>query len=171
MTQQIEKTAGYWIKTLEMEKHPEGGYYSETYRSQGIIPGSCLPNEYDASRNYFSVIYFLLPSGDVSKFHKLHSDELWCFHTGSPVEIYCLNSKGILQINKLGFQIEKGETLQQVIHSGVWFGAQVTENNSFALVSCIVAPAFDFNDFELAKREELIREYPQHEKIISLLTD
>lgn len=167
----MEKTAEYWIETLQMKKHPEGGYYSETFRAQGVIPGNCLPSKYDASRNYFSVIYFLLRSGDVSKFHRLHSDELWCFHYGSPVKIYSINNCGVLQSYKLGFDIQKGETLQQVIPADVWFGAQVTENNSFALVSCIVVPAFDFNDFELATRKALIKKYPKHQKIISLLTD
>ena len=148
------QTAAYWIKKLNLVPHPEGGYYRETYRKDPVS----------------SAIYFLLKSGECSRLHRLKSDELWHFHQGSSLTLSVIYSDGRLETLSLGDSPEKGETFQAVIPAGSWFGARVNEPDSFALTGCTVAPGFLFEDFELADRHELTRQFPQHRKIIEKLT-
>jgi len=70
----------------------------------------------------------------------------------------------------LGSDPDAGEVLQAVVKAGCWFASRVKDGRSFALVGCTVAPGFDFEDFEMAKREDLVREYPQHRGVIERLT-
>lgn len=71
---------------------------------------------------------------------------------------------------RLGPGVERGESFQAVVPAGCWFGASVDEPGSFALVGCTVAPGFDFADFEMGRRGELIRQYPAHRALIERLT-
>ena len=84
------QTANYWIEKLNLKQHPEGGFYSETYRSKETISKDALPDRYTSNHSFGTAIYFLLRSEDVSAFHRLKSDELWFFHLGSPVEVVFL---------------------------------------------------------------------------------
>lgn len=163
-------TKDYWIKKLNLLEHPEGGYFKEVYRSDGIISKNCLPDKYKDQRNYATSIYFLLGHGDISAFHRLTSDELWYYHSGESLSIYIIDQKGELSIKKLGFHIEEGEKLQIVIPAGSVFGAKVNSNENYTLMGCVVAPGFDFNDFELMERKNLLDMFPQHENIIKMLT-
>lgn len=158
-------TADYWINKLNMKPHPEGGHYQETYRSEG----SMLVGIGQERRNYATAIYFLLQSGEFSALHRLASDEIWHFHTGSPVTIHTITPIGEHQQIELSPDAEN-PNFQAVIPAGYWFGAELTRPHSYCLVSCTVFPGFDFADFELANRDALIRKYPQHEEIITRLT-
>lgn len=162
--------SGYWISKLGLLKHPEGGYYREIYKCPEMITDAELTVKFEGKRNLSSSIYFLLPSGEVSHFHRLKSDELWYFHAGSPLTIYVIDKNGSLQEFKLGLDLEKGEFPQVIIPAGSIFGAEAIGENSYALVGCMVSHGFDFRDFELFTRENLLDMYPQHEKVILKLT-
>ena len=112
----------------------------------------------------------MLPSDQVSKFHRLKCEEIWCYHFGDALTLYIIEKNGTLQQIKLGRDIDNGEQCQLIIPHGVWFGAKVNQKESYTLVSCITTPGFDFDDFELAERQFLLQEYPQHEDIIQTLT-
>ncbi|MDA3861074.1 MAG: cupin domain-containing protein [Melioribacteraceae bacterium] len=159
-----------WISKLNLKPHPEGGYYSEVYRSDEIISSASLNKRYSGSRSISTSIYFLLNGNQFSAFHKIKSDELWHFYDGSAINIYIVSENGVLEIVKLGIGIEENETPQVVIPKNVWFAAQPIDSSGYTLVGCTVAPGFDFIDFELGKRQTLIQKYPQHEKIISKFT-
>ncbi len=164
------KTVEYWISHLSLNEHPEGGYYRETYRSAEFINGSALPARFGGDRNHSTTIYFLLPSNKRSLFHKIKSDEIWYYHSGSSLTIYVLDHNGLSQ-HQLGPDVEKGESLQVVIPANVWFGALVNNKDSYTLSSCSVSPGFDFRDFELAERAQLLNTYPNEAVIIERLTN
>ncbi len=163
-------SADILIEKFALVSHPEGGYYKETYRASGNISDSVFLEKYSGSRDFSTSIYFLLNAKDVSKFHRLKSDELWFFHLGSAVRIHVIGKNGEYHNILLGDDINAKENLQAVIPGGCWFGAEMVDKTSFSFMSCVVSPGFDFNDFELATRKELISEYPQYSDIIKRLT-
>ncbi|PIP77618.1 MAG: hypothetical protein COW85_08140 [Ignavibacteria bacterium CG22_combo_CG10-13_8_21_14_all_37_15] len=158
--------ARYWISKLNLIKHPEGGYYAEVYRSEEVMTLGALPDRYSGERNVSTSIYFLLDKVDVSHFHKLQSDEIWHFYYGSSLTIHLIDGAGNYSAQKLGRNLEVGEVLQFVIPRLTWFAAEVNDKKSFSLIGCTVAPGFDFADFELAKREELVLQFSALKKII-----
>lgn len=160
----------YWVSSLNLTQHPEGGYYKEIYKCPQSIDADRLQGEYDGTRRLSTSIYFLLPSGEVSRFHRLKSDELWYYHAGSSVTVHMIDTKGIYREVKLGLDIESGEMPQVIIPRGSIFGATVNAADSFCLVGCMVSPGFDFRDFELLPREGLLKTYPKHKDIILKLT-
>ncbi len=159
-----------YIEKLQLKLHPEGGYYKEIYRAGDMILPKHLPKRYKSSRNFSTSIYFLLEGNQVSNFHKLKSDEQWHFYDGSTIVIHVIDESGNLNKILLGRNIENGETLQTVIKYNSWFAAELSDKTSFALIGCTVAPGFDFTDFELGKRDELIKTFPQFRELIYKLT-
>ncbi len=153
------KTAKDWIELLRLVKHPEGGYYRETYRSSGLIE---LPS-FTGARAVSTAIYFLLPASEVSALHRIKSDELWHFYAGQALTIHCIAADGRATTIALN-----ADNPQAVVPAGCWFGATV--ENEYALVGCTVAPGFDFCDFEMARQPALMTKYPQHRQIIERLT-
>jgi predicted cupin superfamily sugar epimerase len=164
------ENAQYWINALGLERHLEGGYFKETYRSDDLIPRVGLPERYPGRRYFSTSIYFLLHGTEVSHLHRIKSDELWYYHIGSSLSIHMIDQEGEHKVIRLGREVEKGEVFQGVVPAGCWFGAIVDDADSFCLVSCAVAPGFDFKDFELGDRERLLQLYPQHVEIIKVLT-
>jgi uncharacterized protein len=164
------KSAEYWIEKLHLTKHPEGGYFKETYRATESIRGEHLPLRFEVSRAFSTAIYFLLPSNGCSRFHRIKSDEGWHFYTGSGITIYVIDKEGKLSSIKLGDNVDAGEVFQAVVPAECWFGAVVNNPDSYALVGCTVSPGFDFQDFELAERNMLLAQYPNHQDIIEKLT-
>jgi predicted cupin superfamily sugar epimerase len=162
-------TAAYWIKKLRLERHPEGGYYKEAYRSPEVIPRKALPRRYGGPRVFSTSIFYLLKGDEVSYFHRLRSDETWHFYSGFCLSVYVLSPAGKLTRIRLGRNSEAGEVFQAVVPAGHWFGAAVGRRNSYSLVGCTVAPGFDFSDFELGRRDELLGLYPRHQGIIRRL--
>lgn len=158
----------FYIQKLELQEHPEGGYYREIYRSAEMIT-----TEYPGrkkKRNYSTSIYFLLDGKQVSKFHKLRSDELWHFYDGSSVAIHVIDENGNYNKLIIGKDISSGEVYQTVIKKNSWFAAEVVDKKSFALVGCTVSPGFDFSDFEFGDRDFLIKSYPEFEDLILRFT-
>jgi predicted cupin superfamily sugar epimerase len=159
--------AKYYIEKLDLKKHPEGGYYKEVYRSAEyfILPDYSYKNK--RQRNFSTSIYFLLEGNDKSHFHKLKSDEIWHFYDGSDVRIIIIDHIG--KLNEVFIGREAG-IYQYTILKENWFAAEVIRKDSFALVGCTVSPGFEFDDFIIGKRNDLIKLFPQHEKIIKSFT-
>ncbi len=164
----MNNKAKYYIDKLKLIKHPEGGYYREIYRSGEYINIQGLPKRYKSKRTFSTSIYFMLEGKQVSKFHRLKSDEVWHFYDGSSIRIFLLDNN--LEQVILGKNIAKGNTFQYTIEKNNWFAAELAEKDSFALMGCSVSPGFDFNDFELADRKILLKKFPQHEGIIKKFT-
>lgn len=162
-------TADYFIKNLDMTPHPEGGFYKEIYASEENITSNDLKVDFEGSRILWTSIYFLLRDGEVSNFHRLKSDEMWYYHSGSPLTIYMISPEGELITEQLGLDIEHGEKPQVLVPKNYIFGSAMN-HEGYALVGCMVSPGFEFRDFELFKRNELIAKYPQHQQIIHKLT-
>lgn len=155
------------IESLELIPHPEGGYFAETYRSNKII--SANSGLADGERNISTAIYYLLRSDDISRFHRIRSDEVWHHYIGTAVTLHIIHDDGLYEAKYVGQSLKDGEKPQCVIPAGAWFGATVDKKNSFALCGCTVAPGFDFDDFEMADRYRMLQAFPEHEAIIKKL--
>lgn len=159
------------IASLDLRPHPEGGFYRETYRASELIPNAGLPARFHGDRAQSTAIYYLLRAGDRSKLHRIRSDEVWHFYDGDPLVIIAIGPNGHLTETALGRDFAAGQVPQHVVPAGHWFGSTPANGGSYALVGCTVAPGFDFADFELAQRDGLLEEFPQHRSWITRLTD
>lgn len=164
------KPAAHWVEKYAMQPHPEGGYFVETYRAAEVIPHEALPERFSGSRSFGTGIYFLLENHHFSALHRIQSDELWHFYAGGPLHVYVIHKDAALQIIKLGNDPDQGEVFQAVVPAGAWFGSKPAANTTYSLVGCTVAPGFDFADFEMASRPQMLQQYPQHATEINLLT-
>jgi predicted cupin superfamily sugar epimerase len=161
-----ELDAQYWIDRLELSPHPEGGYFQATYKAELIIPHGALPSTFGGDRAASTAIYFLLEGKDFSAFHRIAADEVWHFYAGNSLVVYVIDAGG----NASELQLGSGDGFQAVVKAGCWFASRLKEPVGFALVGCTVAPGFEFEDFEMARRADLIRVYPAHRKLIEELT-
>jgi predicted cupin superfamily sugar epimerase len=161
-----------WEKLVElygMLPHPEGGFYKETYRGEGLIPAQALAKQgHHGDRAHSTAIYYLLPPGTKSMLHRMCSDEVFHFYLGGPMTLVKLGPKGEVETARLGQDVEKGMVLQHVVRAGWWFGGYC-EGKTFSLVGCTVAPGFDFADFELGDGEKLAKDYPSAKALITRL--
>lgn len=163
-------TANYWIETLQLEQHIEGGAYRRTYEATLQLPQTNLPASFNGDRPVATAIYFLLQANQFSAMHRIASDELWHFYYGEALEIFEIKKDGSLHIHLLGNNPANGEQFQAIVQAGSWFGSKVKKGGNYALVGCTVSPGFHFNDFELANQQDLIKQFPQHKEIITQLT-
>lgn len=150
------------IKTYNLQPHPEGGCYTRTYCSDEQIAAAHLPERFTGDRFISTAIYFLLEGHQFSAFHRIKSDELWHFYAGTGLHIYVIHPDGAGEVLKLGNDLANGFLFQQVVKAGCWFASRPVDENGFAFVGCTVAPGFDFADFEMGEKGELMKEYPQH---------
>ena len=151
------------IKTYDLVPHPEGGWYREFHRSERElkdIPG------YQGSRPAVTAIWFCLRQGEFSAFHRLHSEEIWTHLSGSPIELILLSDRKASRLQIAS--VESGGSPAAVIPAGVYQAARPL--GGYGLVSCVVAPGFDFRDFEMASREKLLEIYPSEAADIISLT-
>lgn len=164
------KTAQYWIDTLGLEPHPEGGWYRETYRSPRLLGGRTPVS---------TGIYFLLRRTDISAFHRIKSDEMWHLYDVSPLtrlRLWRLTPAGQLGTFLLGNEPARNEVFQDVVPGGDWFAGEVETlqgadlDNAYVLVGCTVSPGFLYDEFELAVADELVRQHPNHEDLIRRLS-
>jgi predicted cupin superfamily sugar epimerase len=144
------------VSKLEMSQHPEGGFFVETWRSAEStnISGRGL-------RHLGTSIYFLMPHGKVSKFHRLSSDEIWHFHQGDEISVILLHSNGTIEKRIVGPIGQKNAIPQAIIPKNTWFGATHEQPpcHGYTLVGCTVSPGFEFSDFELGDRKSLLEEF------------
>ncbi len=129
------------IKTLGMQRHPEGGWYAETFRDATA----------DNPRGHSTAIYFLLERGDVSAWHRVRDAvEVWHYHAGAPLTLRMHREGGGVTEHRLGADLVNGERPQHVVPAGWWQTAQSL--GDWTLVGCTVAPGFEFAQFELAEK-------------------
>jgi predicted cupin superfamily sugar epimerase len=159
-----------WIETLQLSRHPEGGWFREVYRAEETIPHQSLPSRFTGDRHYSTAIYFLLNETDFSALHRIKQDELWHFYAGTSLTIHMIDPAGDYSTVTLGKDVQAGEDLLAVVKAGWLFGATVDDPSFYALVGCTVAPGFDFADFEMPSRAQLLEQFPQHGHIIEKLT-
>jgi predicted cupin superfamily sugar epimerase len=164
------RDAALWVERLKMVAHPEGGYYTETYRSTETIARDHLPERFGGDRAFSTAILFLLRSGEFSALHRIKQDEVWHHYDGAGLTIHVIDRSDVYSTICLGSVIEKGQSPQAVVTAGCLFGTTVDDTDSYALTGCTVAPGFEFDDFEMPDRAVLLEQYPQHKAIIEKLT-
>ena len=157
------------IQHYELQPHPEGGWYCQTYKSDEQIAAESLPQRFGGNRAFSTAIYFLLEQGNFSAFHRIKSDECWHFYDGDPLLIYIIDQNGDLRITSLGNDIKQGQSFQYVVPPICWFASRPAPGSEYCFVGCTVSPGFEFEDFELASATELAAIYPKHKKIIEQL--
>jgi predicted cupin superfamily sugar epimerase len=154
------------IAHFKMTRHPEGGAFVETYRSDVPVSAPGFAGARAASTG----IYFLLGRGEFSAFHRIKSDEMWHSYLGGPLHIVEIDWAGRLLETTLGRDVARGESLTHVVKAGNWFASYPGPDTEYSFVGCTVAPGFDFQDFELADRRELVGWYPEYAQLIERLT-
>jgi predicted cupin superfamily sugar epimerase len=160
----VAVTTADLVRLLDLRPHPEGGFFRETYRAAETVAA------FGGARSMSTAIYFLLPGGDVSRLHRIKSDEVWHFYAGAAVTLSMIHPEGRLTEVTLGARVEAGERFQAIVPAGCWYGAAVGDPRGYALLGGTVAPGFDFADFELGGRARLLADYPQHQALIERLT-
>ncbi|MGD9634388.1 MAG: cupin domain-containing protein [Pirellulales bacterium] len=148
----------------------EGGYFRETYRAPLRFMSHALPPEYGHERNASTAIYYLLTPDTFSAIHRVKSDEVFHFYAGDAVEMLQLWPDGDTRVSHLGNDLAAGIEPQRVVPAGVWQGCRLVPGGQWALLGCTVAPGFDYADFELAARDDLLRDYPSQPDLIRALT-
>jgi uncharacterized protein len=158
----LNRAATRLAKKLGLEKHPEGGYFKQTYRSDmmAAIEG------FDGPRNISTAIYYMLAGTQFSAFHRLRSDEIWHHHAGGSITLYAIDRDGKLSKTKIG---REGPP-QAIMKAGTWLAAAVNSKKSYGLLGCTMSPGFDYRDWELGERDVLVGMYPHHKKIIERYT-
>ena len=152
------------IKHFDLQPHPEGGFFKESYRASGKTKTA------SGERSFSTGIYFLIPAGKKSSLHRLASDEGWHFYLGDPLKLFQISSDDKFSETILGHDVSVGQKLQHFVPAGDWFGAMpLSGSNGFSFVGCTVAPGFDFADFEMGNRSELLAMYPHARPIIERL--
>jgi predicted cupin superfamily sugar epimerase len=151
------------IKLYDMQPHPEGGFFKESYRAVGKTSTA------SGDRNFSTAIYFLLPEGQKSSLHRLSADEVWHFYLGGPMDIFEISPEGKFSRVTLGPDPKAAHKFQHVVPAGTWFGGTPHKDSGYSFVGCTVSPGFDFVDFEMGDRDRLVRLCPEEEKIIDLL--
>jgi hypothetical protein len=159
-------TALDWIARLALTRHPEGGWYRETYRSTERVEAAALPSRFGGPRALSTAIYYLLRAGERSALHRIKSDEVWHHYAGDAVTLWLLDASGVAREVRLGGDGEP----QVVIPAGAWYGARVADGGAYALMGGTVAPGFDFADFELADRATLLARWPAQRGLIEDLS-
>jgi predicted cupin superfamily sugar epimerase len=158
---ELPKRAQELIDQLDLLPHPEGGFYRETYRSEATLNGT--------ERQLMTSIYFLLTGQNFSRFHRITSDETWYFHEGNTLLVHTIDGD-THTAHHLGLANEAGNQPFLIVKGGTIFGSEVKDREGYALVSCAVAPGFDFADFELFTASDLLPRYPQLQEIILKMT-
>jgi predicted cupin superfamily sugar epimerase len=148
------ESAKHWIEKLELKPHPEGGWFRRVYESDILL---------ENSRSAMTSIYYLLEGHDFSALHRLESDEQWHFYAGSPTTIHEIEPSGRYISTTLG-----DGSFQYTVKAGNLFGATV--KGEYALVGCTVVPGFDFEDFVMPSRSELLSGFPDHAELITHLS-
>ena len=136
----VEELTEYY----KLEKHPEGGSFSESYTTQFENNGRALAGS----------IYFLLDAGEISHFHQLDCDEIWYFHEGCGLKVTVITHDGAEEL-LLGSDHTKGELYSVLIPKGAIFGAENLRSDEYTLVSCVTAPKFDYRGFRLVGEDEI----------------
>lgn len=140
----MTERAALLVARLGLLPHPEGGYFAELYRSDAVVH----PVDRRGPRAALTTIYFLLPAGAVSRWHRVQSDEVWHFYEGAPLDLWMAPSDaGQVEHRRLG-PLEGDQHPVWTVPAGHWQAARST--GPYTLVGCTVGPGFDYMDFQLA---------------------
>jgi predicted cupin superfamily sugar epimerase len=144
------------IRSLDLQRHPEGGWYRETHRSVRTLPVDALDGDYDGeTRSVVTSILFLLPTGEQSDWHRVRSEELWLHQGGDDLLLEIAGAgdtpdEGHIEAHRVGWH--EPARLQCVVDPNCWQrAAPLPGPHGYALVGCVVAPGFSFDDFELVR--------------------
>jgi predicted cupin superfamily sugar epimerase len=148
----------------------EGGSFHETWRSSESAAAGALPSRYASARPFGTAILYLLEPGEVSRMHRVRSDEVFHFYLGDPVEMLLLEPSGAGRVITLGHDLAAGQRVQHAVPRGVWQGARLRTGGAWALMGTTVAPGFDVADFEAATLGPLLEGWPLHQAMIETLT-
>jgi uncharacterized protein len=160
-------TAERIIETLQLQPHPEGGFFSETFRARPLPVA--LPDR--GLRAASTAIYFLLRTQDFSALHVVASDEVWHHYCGDALELHCFDRERGHRCVRLGSDLLDGQRPQHVVAHGELQAARVVPGrHGFVLCGCTVAPGFDFADFRMPPRAELLASFPEHAALVTELT-
>ena len=160
-SQHIQSIIGYY----DLKPHPEGGFYKRVYESSTIVHY----RDY-ASRPMMTSIYYLLASADCSHFHRLDADEMWNYYEGNTnLILHIFYKDNTYQKAVLG---QNSQQYQFCVPAQSWVAAELEIKNeeSYALLGCTVSPGFLFETFKLAKKSELMEQYPEHKMLITKMT-
>jgi len=135
-------TADQIVRLLDLEPHPEGGRFRETFRDTATVASGA-----DSVRAASTAIYFLLRAGEVSRWHRVDASEVWHWYAGAPLALTLADAKDRRDI-RLGPDLAAGERPQAVVPAGAW--QQAASLGDWTLVGCTVAPGFQFAGFEMA---------------------
>jgi uncharacterized protein len=149
------------IDLLNLKAHPEGGWYAETFRSPVSVS---LPD--GRQRSAVTSIHFLLKAGEFSAWHRVSSDEIWHYQEGNPLELVTIDPHGEASKTVLGPDLAEGMRTHHAVPAGWWQAARPRGHEGHTLVVCSVAPGFDFADFEMPRREELLGLLPGRRDLI-----
>jgi len=131
-------TAKDVIFTLGLQRHPEGGWYAQTFEDAAKADG----------RSRSTAIYYLLERGDISAWHRVDAVEAWHFYTGAPLTLRISDGSTVDNF-VLGPDLEAGQRPQMIVPQSAWQSAEST--GEWTLVGCTVAPGFEFSGFEMAE--------------------
>jgi uncharacterized protein len=148
----------------------EGGYFAETYRSSTRIASSALGDHYEGHRCLSTAIYYLLTPYTFSALHMLPTDEIYHFYLGDPVELLELHKTGSGCITVLGPDIEKEMKVQHCVARFNWQGSRLVKGGKWALLGTTMSPGFEFTDYSAGNRLDLVKTYPDYQKMIYELT-
>jgi uncharacterized protein len=157
-------TAEEVIKKLNLQPlDGEGGYYKQTYKSdEPVLRPAEMEVQSASSRQLSTAIYYMVVPGNFSALHRLTSVEIFHFYAGDPVEMLQIDPQGKATKFILGPDILRGQTPQVVVPRGSWQGTRLRDGGKWALMGTTVSPGFEYEDFELGAREDLIKAFPQH---------
>lgn len=158
-------TADAIIAHLQLQPHPEGGAYREIHRSAATVHHPA----HGSPRNALTAIYFLLRAGDFSAWHRVESDEVWNVYTGA-LELLLLSPGGALSIHMLGADLLAGQRPQHIVPAGWYQAARPAPGVPHVLCGCAVAPGFDFADFHMPTRGEMLAILRAHPELAAALT-
>lgn len=156
------------IQQFDLQAHPEGGFFRETYRcAETVVRAN------QVERSACTAIYYLLCDDAYSAWHRIGSDEIWHFHAGCTLDVHVLRDGGGLTTHRLGNPVEQpGTVFQAVVPAGCWFAAERVDPDpaAYTLAGCTVAPGFEFSEFELADPVRLLATHPEHAALIRRLS-
>jgi uncharacterized protein len=174
-----DQQANQWIRLLNLQPHPEGGYFAETYQSEDQVK---LERFKQQDRSCSTSIYYLLKLPDASKsyFHRIQVDEIWHFYCGLPIIIHVLDENECSHVEHIlcnDISRRPDARPQVLIPYGKWFAAELLlptnaeeKQGNYALCGCTCSPAFDYADFECAQRPYLLEKFPHLNSLIMRLT-
>lgn len=157
------------VRRFSLQPHPEGGFYREVHRSAARITSPA----HEGERSALTHIDFLLEEGSFSAWHVVISDELWHHYSGDPLELHLLHladggAPAQHRVVILGRELDRGHVPHAVVPAGVFQAARTL--GAYSLMGCTVAPGFEFRDFSMPGRGELLQRFPDHAAVVERFT-